>query len=266
MNDNNSISRFAHILSRIRAYTNWYTLIWPFNRIGLPAKIIKVRNGPHISVRNIFGPDFVVVHEMFSRDDYNIKQLKLGDNAIILDIGANIGAFSLLAAFHFPGSKIFAFEPAETNFKVLKNNIELNSLGERIVPSQFAISFKEGDQEMTYSKDEYAHSLVAEQVTTDFERKGIVHCTTLEKIIENNNISIIDILKMDIEGLEYDVLFNLPDNVFSKIRYMTLEIHQHTAHTAEELISFLNTKNFSVENVPTHPRVYFAVNKKLNTL
>ncbi len=262
--DNNSISRFAHVLSRINAYSNWYSLVWPLNRLGGKAKIITIRNGPSVYVRNIFGPDWVVVHEMFSRDDYQIKDLPLGSAPIIFDIGANIGAFTLFAEKCFPLSRVFAYEPASTNFEILKKNIALNHLENEVKAFQLAVAVAPGEAMMTYSDEEFAHSLIADQVETEHIAKSEkVRCTSIPEIISEHKLARIDLIKMDIEGLEYDLLFALPDDVYKMVRYITLEIHDHKDHPAEELITFLKEKGFSVVRTPTHPKVYLATNTEL---
>jgi len=126
---NNSLSRFGNVWTRIKTYNNWYVLTWPLNRLNGSAKILETKNGMRIFVRNIFGNDFVVTHEMFSRDDYQVSSLSpQSAEPVILDLGANIGAFTVFAAGLYSKARIFSYEPAETNFRTLIKNIELNNL------------------------------------------------------------------------------------------------------------------------------------------
>ena len=259
--ENKSISRFAHICSRIAAYSNWYALIWPFNRIGSEGRVIRTWGGVKIYVRSIFGPDWVVAHEMFSRDDYQIARLPLSGQSIILDIGANIGAFTVFASYCFRDAKIFSYEPAATNFEVLKKNIDLNALEGRVRPFQLAVSVKTGEEIMTYSDQEYEHSLIANQVDLAHVLKSEkVMCTTIADIIADNKLDIVDLIKMDIVGLEYEILYALSEDTFKKIRYIALEIHDHKKHAAGDLIKFLEQKGFTVVRSPKHVRVYMATN------
>ena len=262
--NDNSISRFAHVLTRIKVYRNWYSLVWPLNRLGGEDRVIQVRNGPKIYVRSIFGPDWVVVYEMFYRDDYQIAHLPLGIKPVILDIGANIGAFTVLASHCFKDATIYSYEPAATNFEILKKNIALNDILNRLKPFQMAISTNSGEETMTYSDLEYAHSLIADQVETERVVKSEkVTCTTIADIMKDNSLDIIDLIKMDIEGLEYEVLFGVPDEVYKKIRYIALEIHDHKEYTAAKLIEFLEQKGFAVKRAPDHAKVYIASNSTL---
>ncbi len=88
---------------------------------------------------------------MFFHDDYNLKSLIIkSESPIILDIGANIGAFSILANSLFKKAKILAYEPEESNFKIIKKNINYNNIQEKIFPYRMALSTKEGEQEFFY--------------------------------------------------------------------------------------------------------------------
>ena len=68
------------------------------------------------------------------------QEVKEGNN--VIDIGANIGYFTLLfAKLVGPNGKVFAFEPDPTNFSILKKNIEENNY-DNVILSQKAISDK----------------------------------------------------------------------------------------------------------------------------
>jgi FkbM family methyltransferase len=202
---------------------------------------------------------------MFSRDDYQIKNLTFPlKESVIIDIGANIGAFTIFASDRFPDARIYAYEPAATNFEVLAKNIEINSLKNRVTAFQQAVSLRVGEETMTYSDQEYAHSLIQDQVESEhILRSEKVLCTTIPQILIDNDLQIIDLIKMDIEGLEYDLLFGLPDEIFKKIRFITLEIHDHKKYSAQDLIQFLNDRGFEIVRSKTHSKVYLATNTKL---
>jgi FkbM family methyltransferase len=79
------------------------------------------------------------------RDDYGLEQIVLSPEDVIIDIGANIGMFSIYAKKKF-GCKIIAFEPVPINFKNFKKNIELNNLSiEDFELHNVAITSQEGN-------------------------------------------------------------------------------------------------------------------------
>jgi FkbM family methyltransferase len=219
-------------------------------------------SGGRLYVRNIFSSDFVVAHEMFSRDDYGLCRIaSVRDNPVILDFGANIGAFTIAAAMRFPEAKIFAYEPEEENFKILSKNIELNKLQNIVIPHQAAIAGHDGVEKLFLSNFEYGHSLlkefIVEEKTNETEMLS-VFCVTVESILETNRIRYVDLIKMDIEGSEYEVLYGLSDELYKCIDRIVLEIHEISGQSREKLKSFLQAKGFRVVQSKTHDRVYFC--------
>jgi FkbM family methyltransferase len=217
-----------------------------------------MRNNAKLYIRNIFGPDFVVMHEMFSRDDYGIKSIKFNHiQPVIIDVGANIGAFSVLAGVLYRGgAKIFAYEPEEQNFTILCKNIDLNSM-HNIHPLQQAVATVAEEQEFFISPYNYSHSLSRQHLKQIVDSKKI-NCTTITNILEDNNLEYIDFLKMDIEGFEYEVLFSLPESTYRKIFNIAIEIHNRSDYNKEQLVSFLRYNKFKITQSITNENVYLA--------
>ncbi|MDO8594371.1 MAG: FkbM family methyltransferase [bacterium] len=255
------MTKFEHVMSRVRTYKNWPTIVWPLTRLLPKERTLKTRNGPSLYVRNVFGPDAVVVHEQFFRDDYGFSKIKLARSVpIVLDLGANIGAFSLFAleAVRQRGGKIFAYEPDESNFKILQKNIALNQGAGVIIAIKEAIHTSEGGQEFFLSAQEYAHSLVEEQLGGASVGSQKVQCTTIEKVLKKYDLEAVDLLKLDIEGSEYEVLYQFPPELFKKIRNIVLEIHLHSRYSSKELVSFLEKQGFIVSVSLGNSNVYTA--------
>jgi hypothetical protein len=76
-----------------------------------------------------------------------------------------------------------------------------------------------------------------------------IECVSLQQVFEANKIQICDLLKIDCEGAEYDILYNLPDVFFSRIKEIRLEFHNHlqnTLNTGAALAEFLKSKGFQI--------------------
>ncbi|MEK7646883.1 MAG: FkbM family methyltransferase [Patescibacteria group bacterium] len=230
-------------------------------RILKKDRVLKIREGGgRIYVRNIFGPDFVVAHEMFSRDDYGLASVSFNSaNPVILDIGANIGTFSIFAINLFKNAKIFAYEPEESNYRVLVDNIKLNKATDKAFPYQLAVGAESGKRTFFLSTSEYAHSLEQGRVRCISGDQEVL-CTTIEDIMQKNNIKFIDLLKLDIEGSEFEVLYQLPEKIYNNIQYIAFEIHEHGKHSADALLTFLKKKHFDIVQPPTHQNVYLLKN------
>ena len=181
---------------------------------------------------------------------------------IIVDAGANIGAFTLLAAQRFPKAKILSFEPEIENYDLLMENINLNHLSGRVTAIKHALAEKIEERIFYISNFEYAHSLLKEQVADSNKTELVVKCVTLPQIMQDYNITFIDILKLDIEGSEYEVLYQLPNEIYNKIGAILLEIHTSDLYKREDLIEFLKKHGFHVSPSPTHPRVFICTKSR----
>ncbi len=122
---------------------------------------------------------------------------KEGD--VIIDIGANIGYYTLLASKIVGDSgKVYAFEPDPTNYRVLSSNIELNGC-KNIVTEQKAISDANGSVTLYLdNKDVGAHTIYK---NGKVKRQVVVDSVTLDEYFKGKEYPI-NIIKMDIEGAE----------------------------------------------------------------
>ncbi len=129
------------------------------------------------------------------------KLAKEGD--IIIDIGANIGYFTLLAAkIVGDNGKVYAFEPDTTNYNILTSNIELNALRNTITV-QKAVSDRNGKLEFYLNDSDIgAHTIYK---SNKAKRSIIVNSVTLDEYFKGREYPI-DIVKMDVEGAESAVL------------------------------------------------------------
>lgn len=219
---------------------NWYII--PLGVFGLidfrKGLVLKLRSGIRFKCRHFM--DAWTIKEVFVNNDYRIKPSK--QPKIIIDIGANIGAFSILAASKMPNAKIFSLEPLKGAFQQLKENISINRFGKQIVPQKMAV-YKEEKTIKLYDTGRSGLSSIYR--TRNEEKFELIKSTTLEKIFEKNKIKTCDYLKIDCEGAEYDILSNCPRSVFKKIKMISLEFHEMTSEqNHHSLIKILNNNDF----------------------
>ena len=134
--------------------------------------------------------------------EYDIlKQLKpyLKKNAVILDIGANIGNHSIYWAVRANAKRIYSFEPVKETFRILKKNVELNNLNDKIKIFNLGLS----DKKINGSISFYDHNNIGGthiKQNTD----GNLLLDELDNIkIEEDTV---DFVKIDVEGHELQVL------------------------------------------------------------
>lgn len=169
--------------------------------------------------------DEKVLAHSFQSDVFfkEIPSFAPGRNPIVIDIGAHIGTFSILAAIKYPGARIYAYEPCYDTFQVLNKNVKYNKI-ESIHISQSAVAAVAGIAKLYHSHldGNWGHTITKE-VSPSFEE---VKSVTLEAIIEDERIDFIDLLKLNCEGAEFGILTNTPDRVIQKIGVGIILYHE----------------------------------------
>ena len=198
-------------------------------------RVVELRNGLKIFLSEHPlnpGIDMITVFLVFAREDYGEVQ----SNSVVIDIGANIGVFSLYAAYN--GARaVYAYEPNTEFYECLLRNISENNLEDVIIPYKLAVSGVDGDTVKFPVKPSLWNAIITDDSSEDFE---LVKTTTLEKILSTNSVSVVDLLKLDCEGAEYDILFTSNDAVLEKIRAIRLEYHRGW----DNIVSFLMKHGF----------------------
>lgn len=136
---------------------------------------------------------------------YINKTLVAGDSFV--DVGANIGLFSLYASQKVGATgKVITFEPSPKTFNRLKENIELNGCTNTHL-HQLGISDKPGELSLNISGDGMdAWETFAPDLNNRFQDQVKVPVVTLDDMLANENKEKIRIVKIDVEGWEKFVL------------------------------------------------------------
>jgi len=138
---------------------------------------------------------------------YLIDHVHLGPDDIALDVGANLGWYSvILHRLSEPGARIFAFEPDPENYRLLTKNLKLNN-ATRVTPLNIALGDNPGMAELHRYKaaNSGRHSLLTGNTAGSTVR---VPVDTLSNFWRCQNLGArrIRFLKMDVEGFEYYAL------------------------------------------------------------
>ncbi len=154
-------------------------------------------------------------HEEYKKPIEIIKnQIKIGNEPIIFDIGANIGMASLYFKNKFPQAKIYSFEPFEANRDRISKEFTISSkaLWKTNTKLETSLNFRDG-------KDWSVQVIETES--------GIIQGATLSNLMEDFNVTSIDILKVDVEGSEYPALLedNTIGDTLTRVKAIVIEIH-----------------------------------------
>jgi FkbM family methyltransferase len=139
------------------------------------------------------------------------RELKPG--MTVVDLGANIGYYTLLAASIVgPSGKIYAIEPFPDNFGLLRRNIEVNGYESVVETVQGAISNRVGTARLYLGRAANLHSLVRDESTSEEAQPFVeVPTTTLDAFLVGKRP--IDFLRMDIEGGECEVFDGMTETL-----------------------------------------------------
>jgi FkbM family methyltransferase len=180
----------------------------------------------------------------FPEMDFLYRYLKSGD--IFFDIGANIGAISLLAASR-QVKKIYAWEPSPAPLQCFYQNIKLNNLENIIFVREKVVSDHKERVPFTIG----AHSETDHIAYSSDKKQSLsIQAETLDSFISSQGLSFIDFVKIDVEGAELKVLKGLEENLHNgKIGVLIVEINKNSqqfGYSCSEIISYLEKRNFLV--------------------
>jgi FkbM family methyltransferase len=220
----------------IAAFENWVTFYAA--RYGLVRKefTLKLRHGVRLIVRPQT-EDLTIVKSVFVKRHYIRDFISLTAESTVLDVGAHIGAFTVLAARRV--KRTLAFEPEKNNFELLKRNISLNNLQNATV-FNMAVSGSSGVKAFHICEPDATggHSLFRPSrnhtLTVDVKTSSIVD------IMSEHNLPCIDLLKLDCEGAEHEIIDSLTPEISSKLKNIVMETHglenRSPKHLAERLV------------------------------
>lgn len=223
-------------------------------------------DGRPIHCVNAYEVDFSV-HEIFN-DDLARHGIELPPDGIFLDVGANIGLFSLHLLDLCPAAQVYAYEPMPEAFAALERNLagkgQAFAMGLGATPGEIEFEYFPGITALSSSHGAVREELVKgmreilfgapadQEVAELLEKTGasersVANPASLESLfssrtvrasidtlanqIEKHGLSRIDLLKIDTEGAEKDVLAGLSEANWNLVRQLVVEVHLGRAET-----------------------------------
>jgi len=146
----------------------------------------------------------------------------------VIDIGANIGIYSLITKTINPDCTVFAFEPSEKTFIIFQKNIKINNYS--IISEKLALSNKTGFSKFYDIFDEFQESaslspeMVKNKTDTCLINEYLVKTTTLDEYVSANKINKIDCIKIDVELHEPEVFEGMKNVLKTHKPYLFFEV------------------------------------------
>ena len=232
-------------------------------------------NGLEVAQLNRYETEYVY-QEIFGDRCYLKHGIRLPDDAVVVDIGANIGLFSLFVRSQCRKASIYSYEPSPLAFRALQANCE--AYGPDLYAFNAGVSGQGGTATLTfYSKSSVFSSfhpspeedrkaieaVVANMVRSELGTAGPVseyvdelmanrldrqtfECplVSVPDILRENNLRHVDLLKVDAEKCELEILRGIDSETWRRIDQVVVEVHDRTRRAVEEVEELLSRQGF----------------------
>lgn len=245
-------------------YRNWH-MAWrcrllPFSVNAQEIKL-HLRQGVSFSVHPV-PADVILINEIWTSHVYEPEPaFKVVDGWTVLDLGANKGIYTVRAALSGSKTRVHAVEPVSDNIRLLRNNIHGNGI-ENVTVYESAIATSTGKVSIHLAVRPDAHSLLLERVSSVSQTVAEVEAISLEDVV-NLVGAPIDLLKVDIEGAEFQVLTTAPSATWLKIRRIVVECHDTSelpkSDMELQLEHFLAAHGFRCGFSDTYGRLLYGI-------
>jgi len=183
----------------------------------------------------------VVVKELVS-DSYRLKEIGFAPGDVVIDLGGHVGIVSIYLAKKYPFLKIYAYEPAPDNYRHFLDNLDANGISNVEVFNQ-AVTADGRTLKMIayYECNSGGATGQLREMKLPHRVNFEVQSTTLDSIFRKRNIHSCKLLKIDVEGSEYEILMNA--RCLSQVEFLAGEFHEN---------DFLLEKGYSIAALCEH--------------
>lgn len=180
-----------------------------------------------------------------------INSLTHIEDPVIFDIGANIGTFTTWISKSFIKGKIYCFEPQHTVFQQLAGNIAINNLY-NVFTYNLALgsenTFIEYDEPDYFSNNDFGiFSLVRKRDMKITKNKIVVQVLTLDTFMSSYKVDKINLMKVDVEGMDLDVLLGAKDTIKKFRPKILIEHYDNETSIKKEITHFLSPFGYEFE-------------------
>ncbi|MEJ7783918.1 MAG: FkbM family methyltransferase [Solirubrobacteraceae bacterium] len=172
----------------------------------------------------------------------------LDRSSVVVDVGANIGAFALPVT-RATEARIIAVEPVTSTFALLNDNVRRNRADEAVRPVQSALGETAGEAVVTTGSQSANYVLAAQSTARVGEE--LVPMTTLDMLLDGEPR--IDLIKVDVEGLELNVMRGAQETLENHAPAVLLEIEsrwtERYGYKPEDIFALMAKAGYSYQTI-----------------
>jgi len=176
--------------------------------------------------------------DLFYNDEYDGKIVVTEDD-VVYDLGANVGVFTM---WSLRAKQIYSFEP--TNYLIPHLYDTFHVHHPRVMIFDKAITGKHEIKQFNMGRHSVGNSLY-----TDLDNPDAVdvQCINIEQFIQENGLKQPTLMKVDIEGSEYEMFDSISDEFIKSVPTWIVEFHYNYEDKAEQIIHRFLNLGFNVE-------------------
>ncbi len=194
-----------------------------------------------------YNPNSDIGGSLYFKGEFEKRELELCSeyirkDSIVIDIGANIGLHTIYFAQIADNGLVFSFEPSHETFRLLLKNV--NNIP-NVLPLNIGISDCTETTEFYITCDD-AYSSLKDTKRKAIKSKQKVICYTIDDLLLKLNLTHIDFVKIDVEGLEQNVLEGMGAIIDKYSPVIFCEIYQGASSNdkPDETVNFLINKGY----------------------
>lgn len=242
-----SVGRSVEVLRCIGECPDWKSIVPAYvgiHHLTYPY-VFRLRSGAMIRLAD--WEDLTTAWAVFFGDEYRVDR----SDRVVVDLGANIGAFTVMASKAAPHARIIAVEPFPANFARLNACVQENRLEDRVRCRPWAIAARQGTVIMDGAAHIPSHTRRLVDAASAIQPVQ-VECHSLEELFSIEELKSVDYLKIDIEGAEFDLITQTPPDVLRVAKTIGIECHG-TEQDRERLWPAFSDAGFYARRIARRP-------------
>lgn len=225
-----------------------------FKPDSLHLKQVEYKNASFLVVANEDVGWRLISDKSYENDELECLLPLIKKDDVCVDIGGNIGIYSVFMAKKAYEGIVHVFEPSAFNIKIININIAINNVSSNVLLHDYVVSDRVGDIKFSVSEDSAYSSIIA--TNRKKEARSIETASvTLDEMFYSKGLRV-DICKIDVEGAELLALKGaqkLLSDPKLRPRALLVELNQENQsvydYRPEDVIMFMEKQGYNVHSI-----------------